>query len=335
MKQRNSPSPSFFEKIRPTNLEKEKEKFLFDNSYNPQFEYSQEIPEETFLRFGPVQAEFLPLAQRILDDVLVHFGSETAFREQTRGKLLSRAETTESIDKFLRLNRLESMVRIIYSSDFTARTSLKKVDKHFVLQIRLPVEYRELSLESMLYHEIGTHLFRWLNEIEQPWYQHHEAYGLSKSFALTEEGLASLNGLLTLDQPFLWSEALSYFTVVEGSRSSFATLYKKLKKYVDDPERRWRYCLKAKRGITDTSLPLVLSKGQIYFIGLLDVLSWLQQNDFLIDQLFLGKISLDDLKAAQSLATHQPILPSFLHSRTNYQQKLQNIIRLNHLEKYL
>jgi hypothetical protein len=34
---------------------------------------------------------------------------------------------------------------------------------------------------------------------------------------------------------------------------SFVELYNDLEKYVDNPRRRWKYVLRVKRGITDTS----------------------------------------------------------------------------------
>ena len=36
---------------------------------------------------------------------------------------------------------------------------------------------------------------------------------------------------------------------------SFAELFKDLSQFVKDPDVRWEYCLRAKRGQTDTSVP--------------------------------------------------------------------------------
>ena len=40
-----------------------------------------------------------------------------------------------------------------------------------------------------------------------------------------------------------------------GATLSFKDLFKKLAEYVLDPERRWDYCVRAKRGQMDTSIP--------------------------------------------------------------------------------
>ena len=35
---------------------------------------------------------------------------------------------------------------------------------------------------------------------------------------------------------------------------SFVELYQDLEKYIDDPEDRWKQCVRVKRGLQDTSL---------------------------------------------------------------------------------
>ena len=326
---------SFLEKIHPLNLDTEKQKFLFDPGYNPKFEYHEHIPPEELLRHGAVSNKYLEAAVAILDAVIEEYGTESKYLREEQGAELDREHSVEIIEEFLKQNRLENIVTLSFSSHFSARTALKRVGSNFVLQIRTPVQYREKSLRGMLNHEIGTHLFRWLNEMEQPWFQNRKEFGLHQDYLVAEEGLASINNRLIQDKPYLWSQALNYYLVYEGAQSSFAELNQKLKKYVDDPERRWRYCLKVKRGVEDTSMPLVFTKSQIYFLGSLQVLAWFLQHDYLVDQLYLGKISLRDLPIAKQKSTHPPVLPAFLHARQSFIDKIDEMITLNKLRRVL
>lgn len=71
----------------------------------------------------------------------------------------------------------------------------------------------------------------------------------------TEEGLASIHSVLFRRDPTLWRAALLYYTVYQASRLPFAQLFHSLGRFVQDPGTRWDYCVRAKRGQTDTSQP--------------------------------------------------------------------------------
>ena len=53
---------------------------------------------------------------------------------------------------------------------------------------------------------------------------------------------------------------------------SFSELFKDLEKYVDDPKTRYKYVLRVKRGLADTSKPGGLFKDQVYLEGALKLL---------------------------------------------------------------
>lgn len=102
----------------------------------------------------------------------------------------------------------------------------------------------------------GTHYLRGVNNARQPWHsaEGRLQYGL-KPANPTEEGLASLHSVLFRKQPFLWRAALLYYTIYRASHMSFRQLFQDLARYVQDSDVRWEYCVRAKRGQTDTSLP--------------------------------------------------------------------------------
>lgn len=103
---------------------------------------------------------------------------------------------------------------------------------------------------------VGTHYLRGVNNARQPWHsaEGRLQYGLRPANP-TEEGLASLHSVLFRKQPFLWRAALLYYTIHRASRMSFRQLFQDLARYVQDADVRWEYCVRAKRGQTDTSLP--------------------------------------------------------------------------------
>lgn len=109
---------------------------------------------------------------------------------------------------------------------------------------------------------VGTHYLRGVNNARQPWHsaEGRLQYGLRPANP-TEEGLASLHSVLFRKQPFLWRAALLYYTIHRASHMSFRQLFQDLARYVQDADVRWEYCVRAKRGQTDTSLPGGLPRG--------------------------------------------------------------------------
>lgn len=115
---------------------------------------------------------------------------------------------------------------------------------------------RMAFLVRVPFFSIGTHYFRGINNLQQPWNswtgrKKHEL----KPNNPTEEGLASIHSVLFRKDPFLWRAALLYYTVYRASQMSFCELFRDIGKFVKDPNTRWDYCVRAKRGWTDTSQP--------------------------------------------------------------------------------
>ena len=75
---------------------------------------------------------------------------------------------------------------------------------------------------------------------------------------------------------------------------SFVELFNDLEKYVDNPKKRWRYVLRVKRGLGDTSLPGGLYKDQVYLEGAVKLLK--NRNELNFNLLHCGKINIEDLK---------------------------------------
>ena len=54
--------------------------------------------------------------------------------------------------------------------------------------------------------------------------------------------------------PYLYKAALHYYASYMASLLSFEDLFAELEKYIADENERWKECVKAKRGLHDTSI---------------------------------------------------------------------------------
>lgn len=317
---------SLIKKLTPINLVKEKGKFLADPSYNPQFTYEESLKESQLKKYGQPQRRLVDLAQTIVDRAYAQH-SESQLRSK-RGQILSQQAVTEKIETFLEMHQLTDRYRLVWSNSFVARTTITKD----TIKLRLPCEFHELGLISMLYHEVGTHALRRVNYEEQPWFKKKKEYGF-RDYLKTEEGLAILHGLLPLDYQLAYSPALRYLAVDYAQNHSFAELWQFLSLYIEDEERRFLTTFRQKRGLTDTSQGGGFTKDLVYFAGLIKVWRYLAKNDFNPTQLYYGKLALEDLdKAVRMQPDYQPKLPSFyLIDPAAYQQKLEKIGKINML----
>uniref|UniRef100_A0A2K5EPZ2 Microtubule associated tyrosine carboxypeptidase 2 n=1 Tax=Aotus nancymaae TaxID=37293 RepID=A0A2K5EPZ2_AOTNA len=185
-------------------------------------------------------------------------------------------------------------------------------------------------------HEIGRgnpfHLFICINNLQQPWNswtgrKKHEL----KPNNPTEEGLASIHSVLFRKDPFLWRAALLYYTVYRASQMSFCELFKDIGRFVKDPNTRWDYCVRAKRGWTDTSQPGCFSKDQVYLDGILQILRYRETIDFYL-LTALGKVSYEDVDRLKGLAvTENMRVPHFLQDHGRYMEHLEKIMVVNEL----
>ena len=312
----------------PTNLAQEKRKFFFDPLYNPQFTYEQAIPETYLYKYGAFGGELSEKAKAIIDAVIKRWGSESAYLEEIEGKILARDESTAVIKQYLKDCELTDMVTLHFSSNFIPRTHIEG----YKMNIRLPVEYREHGIMGMLDHEIGTHVYRRLNDEKQVWHDHREQYEL-ENYMETEEGLAVLNYYLDSKEPYFWIYALQYYACFLASQMSFSQVFSELKPYVDDKERRFKITLRAKRGQTDTSIPGGYTKDQVYLRGVIKVWNWLLEHDFNVQDLYIGKVGLGDVERLLPLAVRaKERYPRFLQDKVAYKKKIMRIMKLNKLD---
>nr|XP_020038521.1 uncharacterized protein KIAA0895 homolog isoform X3 [Castor canadensis] len=235
------------------------------------------------------------------------------------------AKHSNASDRFLK------QIVVHLTEDLLSRASMTVVNGCPTLTINVSTA-REHWLEGMLRHEIGTHYFRGINNLQQPW----NSWNGRKKHELkpnnpTEEGLASIHSVLFRKDPFLWRAALLYYTVYQASLMSFCELFKDIGKFVKDPNTRWDYCVRAKRGWTDTSQPGCFSKDQVYLDGILQILRYRESIDFHL-LTALGKVSYEDVDRLKGLAvTENMRVPHFLQDHGRYMEHLEKIMEVNEL----
>lgn len=319
---------SFLQTITPINLLEEKEKFLANQTKNPQFLYKETIPEEKLQAYGIPQKKYLDLAEAILEKT--YFGRNEQDLYMTKGRSLSKEEVEKRILSFLKMHKLENRYSLVWSSSFVTRTTIN----NNTIKLRLPADFRKEDLLGMLYHEVGTHALRRLNYEQQPWFKKKKRYGFS-DYLRTEEGLASLHSLVPHSYKSAFVSAIRYVAVNTASRGSFVDTWNALAPYVENPDRRWTIVFRQKRGLRDTGQPGGYTKDLVYFEGLVDVWKWLYSQNFALADLYYGKLALEDVtKAVKMYPEFDPILPSFYtQDFQNYRKQMLEIGEYNMLNQ--
>ncbi|KAM9307800.1 putative tyrosine carboxypeptidase MATCAP2 [Gastrophryne carolinensis] len=319
--------------IKPINVDKEKVKF-FKSGYtcNPQFEYANPALPNLLAKHSHASDKFLKQAVNIMKKALIKYGSYEKFEQATGGSLLPKSRIWHQVRKYMEKEGCLGEIVVHLTEDLLSRASMTVVNGRPTLTINIATA-REHWLEGMLRHEIGTHYFRGMNNNQQPWNNSsgRKKYGL-KPVNPTEEGLASIHSVLFRKDPFLWRAALLYYTVYQASHMSFCDLFQDVGQFVKDPNTRWDYCVRAKRGCTDTSLPGCFSKDQVYLDGILRILRHRETIDFHL-LTSLGKVSYEDVERLKDLAVFRNArVPQFLQDRSRYMDYLEKIMEVNELK---
>ncbi len=346
--------PSLVAESLPTNLAEQREAFFHSGcKIDPQFEYR--VPGKTRAQktYGTPQRWLLPLATRILDKVLAEYGSETNYLEKNFGRLLSFEEVGQEVHAYLEREGLAGTITVNYIDSAASPTSMNG-DR---LNIRVPCLYRAWRTEGTLAHEIGTHYTRRTNDALQPWHgrKKRKKFRLS-GFLETEEGLATLNNVLHESRephlrPYIWQAALHYYCCCRAFELPFSALYRELEKYVDDPDRRWRQCVRVYRGTRDTSQigpGTCMCKDQVYLAGSVAILAARHDPGCDFNLLFAGRLALQDvmqrgtmLRGAGNGATVLSparglrLPPFYADDPAGYMRKLDDIAQVNDVDAWL
>ena len=318
-------------RLAPINLKEQERAFFQANcAVNPTFEYPS---RPAMLTNSAFTGELLPTAIAILARCLADFASESNFLASDGGELLDQSQTEECIRQYMGNLNLPCTYQIVFSETAIAPTSVvhRESDNFAIITCALPLVYRRNRILGVLHHEIGTHLLRSLNEKLQVWYKKRNLYKL-QPYAKTEEGLACINtqyeAAVTGRKCYLWSAALHYYAICKAQEMSFVELFQDLEQYVDDPFRRWKECVRVKRGLVDTSLKGGCVRDVVYLEGAVEILRRRRELDF--HKLYSGKLTLTDLCRPEiSRRCKTGLLPSFLQEPAKYLSALDRVAEVN------
>ncbi|XP_064640790.1 putative tyrosine carboxypeptidase MATCAP2 [Lineus longissimus] len=321
--------------IKPYNQEAERERFFQSNfMYNPQFAYRCQPEPDVLKKYSTPNARYLDQAIHIMNTALKRYGTYEEFERRTGGRLLSKAEIHTFAREYLKKERLEDKVFINLSEDLVSRGSMTRVKGRPTLNVRVD-NVREHWMDGLLRHEVGTHYIRSLNNRYQSWNSWKKRQEMELGpVNPTEEGLASLHSVIFRKDPCLWRSALLYYVTFKAAFMSFVDLFEDLGRFVSDPFVKWDYCLRVKRGLTDTGQPGAFCKDQVYLSGALQILKHREFIDFHA-LTKLGKISFKDIERLRDVGDLENTrVPNFMVNIENYRNKLEKIVKANGLDDY-
>ncbi|MFO8016696.1 MAG: DUF1704 domain-containing protein [Candidatus Woesearchaeota archaeon] len=311
-------SISFFA-VNPVNESREKKRFFSSRNYEPQFRYA---PYRTHI---PTIIENLNRIKtnssymgRILKhkrenhikrlNMLASRGTEDFTRnalkiygkpnkilikkakrmlryqpEKRKTEKLSPKEVVDILKQALRTYGFEWEVK---QKLITANAAVQQSKK--TVFVKKGKKFSNDFIKRLISHEIGTHVLRYENGLLQPYLIF--AAGLP-GYLETEEGLAVVNEEASgvLSKTTLKTYAGRVIAVSTALDNSFRETYKRMRENFSK-DIAWKLTVRAKRGISDTSLPGGLTKDYKYLNGYFKVKNYLKR--YSINRLYYGKVSL-------------------------------------------
>lgn len=316
--------------LTPINLDSEKEKFFASNfKYNPQFVYENRINQTELTGYGKPKLWYLFLAKRILKKLLKE--DHLIKSEEQNRHFLDQDSVEDLIEKRLLSYNLNQKWKVVFSHKFVSRISVN--NKYKTIKVRLPIIIDKNEIESILNHEIDTHVLRQVNYEKQLWFK-KKTNNSFRPYLKTEEGLAAINELVANKNKLAYKSAINYLAVDLALKNDFVTVFNFFYKIWHDSERSWTWTLKKKRGVSDTSKKGGYTKDLVYFEGLVEVLNYLKKNGYSPAELYYGKLDLKDIQKAKKLNQNQEeiILPKvFTQNPKAYKEAIMEIAKINQI----
>ncbi len=326
--------------INPRNLAEQKALFLSNPEFSPRFFYKEcdlnleqmqrdlkrmpEVDHELFSLFtGKIKeldskisliqsvgtGDFQKFSERIFGNVGQQtYRSALNFLKQEIPKL--EADESEELDSkasievllnFLKLHKL-SFWKIKVIEETVADI---QVTKHNTILLKKGAKFTLNRLKALLVHEIGTHVFRFENGKLQSFRIFERG---TAGYLRTEEGLAIWNQNqlgLKLGEKFL-KPAYQVVAIHLAEQMSFCDLFHYLQNTYDlEDEFVWQMCVRAKRGLLDTTQKGAFTKDEIYFLGNQDIEKFIADKGKISD-LYVGKITIKDLKLVKKIENLKP-----------------------------
>lgn len=282
--------------ITPLNLDREREKFLSSESYNPVFEYYWQSLPVIFNTQGSklnlVKAIITQDVDLIHKYAKLHFKMDDWLYEDYAKQVLSNqpdlvviSDPEEIKNEFekgfnlFNLNEYKFIIKDKHGFSFRPNCHNK------TLEMSKYATFQFFNVLGEVRHEI-THILRYENGI-------FNNIPRSDYYLATEEGLATyLQDLLVENNHSLYQHCAEYMASKIGMTSSFRDVFDYFVSLGFEKELAWQRTSRHKFGFVDTSLPGDILKPAMYFSQSQNIA---KLSDDEIVRLFVGKISLDDL----------------------------------------
>lgn len=320
--------------LRPINLGSEREKFFKDPTQNPQFEYPKlkfdpielvsEL-EKIHIDDSPFGEMFKQKKEEISNKIkLLESIGEYTFTEFST-KLFGKPEESEiqtckNILNSLNIPKLSEEEAIFTAEEAKAqfeetfakyglnkwKVKIKEemvadcvAGKNNSLFVKNDAKFSRKRIESLIVHEIETHILTAENGKIQPYEIFHRG---SANYLITQEGLAMYNVEQQKHMPFNENfRALAHVIAINRAiTGSFTNIYNELLSYNMTEDQAFRSAVKAKRGLYDTSKPGAFTKDYIYFKGHNQIKEFVEKGGDL-KSLYIGKINISDLEKVQKI----------------------------------
>jgi len=258
-----------------------------------------EITAETVYSYGIPTIELVNEAQKILQNTKPE-NENREIAASVAADILSTALVQAGLPDW----------RVELKNPMNARMMVRSVEKKVF--VREDALFSRDSVKRLLVHEIGTHVFRYINGERQQ--LQILKLGLI-GYLGTEEGLATYHEKRfgVQDIAALRTYALRVIAAHMSLTSSFYEIFDHLASHISNLDELFDIVTRAKRGFRDTKCVGGHVKDQVYLRGFLDVSEHLSNypQDHAI--LMCGKVSLSMLGELKELDRYQMLtLPQFL-----------------------
>lgn len=200
--------------------------------------------------------------------------------------------------------------RVEIISDMNARMMVQSSEKR--VYVREGTKFSSDDIKRLLVHEIGTHVFRYINGENQK--LKFLRMGLL-GYLFTEEGLATYHEKKynVQDVATLRRYALRVLAAAKVLSESFFDVFFDLVEFTSDFDDLFDIVKRAKRGMCDTRNFGGHLKDQVYLKGFLEVTDYIKRNELDYQYLMVGKVSLEMVPQLKKLENNGVVeMPTFL-----------------------
>jgi len=333
--------------LKPINLKDERDAFMKDNSYEPQFQYTEFMFDPLHLK-----EKIRDTKKKIGDSALSKMFSEKLTEIEKKIALLEAIGTDHFMDRSIdlfgkpsdeilqeaqkkldqkpkhypKLGKMDTdQIVLAFDQCFKDygleqwKVKMKRdmvavvmAGKRNALFIREGVRFSENRLRMVIAHEIETHILTAENGKAQNYQLFNRGFA---NYLQTQEGLAIWNQeqVSMVENEKNYRAAILVFVVNFAMKHGFAATFDYCRKLGMTKKRAFQTTLKVKRGLEDTSKPGAFTKDMIYFTGYHQIKAFVEQGGDLKD-LYYGKYNLDDLELIKQVPflVEPRILPHFL-----------------------